>query len=222
MSRIRQVDVVRVVRVVSREVLSCVNQGKPARVVVAARTYDTPRADLWDALTNLERIPRWFLPITGDLRLGGRYQLEGNAGGEIVACDPPELLALTWEMHGDISWVTVKLTDAEGSQTQLRLEHIAHVPKETWEQFGPGAVGVGWDLALLGLEQHIAKDHAAIYPKDAIAWLGTEEGKSFVDMSSEAWCAASIASGTESSLAEAAAARTAAFYMNTEASESEG
>ena len=25
--------------------------------------------------------PRWFLPISGELRLGGRYQLTGNAGG---------------------------------------------------------------------------------------------------------------------------------------------
>ena len=31
-----------------------------------------------------ERIPRWFLPVSGDLRLGGRYQLEGNAGGEVL------------------------------------------------------------------------------------------------------------------------------------------
>src|SRR5882724_8555264 len=29
----------------------------------------------WDAMTNAERIPRWFLPISADLRLSGRYQL---------------------------------------------------------------------------------------------------------------------------------------------------
>lgn len=39
---------------------------------------------MWDACTDPERIPRWFLPISGDLRLNGRYQLEGNAGGAIT------------------------------------------------------------------------------------------------------------------------------------------
>jgi uncharacterized protein YndB with AHSA1/START domain len=43
-------------------------------------------------------IPRWFLPIAGDLRLGGRFQLEGNAGGEITECRPPRRLAVTWEL----------------------------------------------------------------------------------------------------------------------------
>ena len=31
-------------------------------------------------------------PISGDLRLGGRYQLQGNAGGEILVCEPPQHL----------------------------------------------------------------------------------------------------------------------------------
>jgi uncharacterized protein YndB with AHSA1/START domain len=52
-----------------------------ARVVTISRTYDTDVDDLWDAVTNPQRIPRWFLPITGDLQVGGRYQLEGNASG---------------------------------------------------------------------------------------------------------------------------------------------
>ena len=59
------------------------------KVVELRRSYDADVADVWDACTNPERIPRWFLPISGDLRLGGRFQLEGNAGGEIKECDPP-------------------------------------------------------------------------------------------------------------------------------------
>ena len=49
--------------------------------VVLRRTYPAAVADVWDALTSPERIARWFLPVTGDLHLGGKYQLEGNAGG---------------------------------------------------------------------------------------------------------------------------------------------
>ncbi|WP_308168107.1 hypothetical protein [Nonomuraea sp. NEAU-A123] len=44
---------------------------------------------MWDACTSAEHIPRWFLPIEGDLRAGGCYRLEGNAGGEVLACEPP-------------------------------------------------------------------------------------------------------------------------------------
>ena len=49
-----------------------------ARTLTISRVYDTGIEDLWDACTNPERIPRWFLPVSGDLELGGRYALEGN------------------------------------------------------------------------------------------------------------------------------------------------
>ena len=84
------------------------HDGQPARVVSGARTYATSAEDLWDAVTNAERIPRWFLPITGDLKLGGRYQLEGNAGGEITRCESPEALDVTWEYAENVSWVTLR------------------------------------------------------------------------------------------------------------------
>ena len=58
-------------------------------VQTLSQTYPAPIDDLWDAVTSAERIPRWFLPISGDLRLGGTFQFEGNAGGEIRRCDPP-------------------------------------------------------------------------------------------------------------------------------------
>ena len=77
---------------VQRSVDSAPVAGGEARVVRLSRTYDAPIADVWDALTNAERISRWFLPISGDLHVGGHYQLEGNAGGEILECDEPNRL----------------------------------------------------------------------------------------------------------------------------------
>ena len=70
-----------------RSVSSLERDEKPARAVTLTRSYETTLDDLWDAVTNGERIPRWFLPITGVLGTGGRYQLEGNAGGTITACE---------------------------------------------------------------------------------------------------------------------------------------
>jgi uncharacterized protein YndB with AHSA1/START domain len=185
--------------------------GRPARVVAARRTYDTTAEDLWDALTNGERIPRWFLPISGNLHLGGCFQLEGNAGGEITRCEPPRLLAVTWEFGGSTSWLTVDLADEPGGGTRLELEHVAHVGDELWDQFGPGAVGVGWDLALMGLGRHI-ETGATADRAEAAAWLASAEGKDFVRRSSEDWCRASIAAGTDAAAARAAAERTTAFY----------
>ena len=69
----------RVIGAEFREVADREWDGKPAKAVVAARVYDTDPDDLWDALTNAERLPRWVAPISGELKLGGRYQLQGTA-----------------------------------------------------------------------------------------------------------------------------------------------
>jgi uncharacterized protein YndB with AHSA1/START domain len=195
---------------VVRKVASRDHLGKPARVVVAGRHYDTDIDDLWDALTNGERIPRWFLPISGDLKLGGRYQFKGNAGGEITRCEPPRLLSVTWEYGTEVSWLNVTLTP-EAAGTALELEHIAHVSDERWDQFGPGAVGVGWDLGLMGLANHLASG-AAVDPAAAFAWQASAAGKAYMRECSEAWGKASIAAGTDEAAASAAARRTTAFY----------
>jgi uncharacterized protein YndB with AHSA1/START domain len=189
------------------------HDGKPARVVVAERVYDTGRTDLWDALTNPTRIPRWFLPVEGELKPGGRYQLKGNAGGTITRCEPPQALDLTWEFAGATSWVTVRLAD-QGKRTRLTLEHIVLKSDvdEHWNKYGPGAVGVGWDLAFLGLGKHLETGGAAVDPAAALAWMGSDEGKAYMRGSAKAWCDAHTAAGEDPEVARAMADRTQAFY----------
>ena len=204
-------NVLRYIGAVTREVQSRDHDGRPARAVVAACTYDTAVEDVWDAITNPERIPRWFLPLSGDLRLGGRYQLQGNASGQITACEPPRTLALTWEFGGQVTWVHVQLSALSDGGTRLQLEHITAVPDAHWDQFGPGAVGVGWDLALMGLGRHLSAG-ASVDPQEAAAWLASEEGKDFVRQSSAAWCQASLSTGVDEAAARVAASRTVAAY----------
>jgi uncharacterized protein YndB with AHSA1/START domain len=204
-------DVLRYIGAVTREIQTREYEGRPARVLLATCVYDTTIDDVWDAITNPERLPRWFLPISGELRLGGRYQLEGNAGGEITTCDPPRMLNVTWEFGGQVSWVQVGLTELADGGTSLRLEHIAHVPDDFWSQYGPGAVGVGWDLAMLGLGRHL-ETGATVDPKEAAEFHTTEGGKDFIIRSSDEWCRASIAAGTPEAAAREAAGRTTAFY----------
>lgn len=83
------VDVRTQIDSVTRGLHSTQIDGEPAGVQTLAQEYSGGLADVWDAVTDPERIPRWFLPVSGDLRLGGRYQLEGQAGGEVLACEPP-------------------------------------------------------------------------------------------------------------------------------------
>lgn len=204
-------EITSLIGAVDRSVAAGDRDGRPTRVVRASRGYDTTAEDLWNALTDPRRIVRWFLPVTGDLRLGGRYQFEGNAGGEVTRCDPPRLLGLTWEMRGDVSWIEVRLEAEPGGGTRLSLEHTAHVPDEMWEQFGPGAVGIGWDLALNGLRLHL-ESGAAVAPGAAAAWVASAEGQSFMKACGAGWRDAYVRSGAEPAAAAAAAERVAAFY----------
>jgi uncharacterized protein YndB with AHSA1/START domain len=197
----------------TRRVGSRTFRADEARTVVIGRTYDAPLEDVWDACTNPERIPRWFLPVSGELREGGRYQVEGNAGGVVERCDPPKSFTATWEFGGQVSWIELRLSEAVGGGTRLELEHIAHL-SDHWAQFGPGAVGVGWDLALLGLTRHLVSG-TAVDREAGLAFPASEEGRRFVEESSRGWCEAAIAAGADAAEATAAAERTFAFFTGT-------
>ncbi len=194
---------------VERSLSSLERDGQPARAVTLSRSYATTIEDLWDAVTNGERIPRWFLPVSGELELGGRYQLEGNAGGVITACERASHLALTWEFGEDLSWVEVRFSDNGSGRARLTLTHTAHL-SEHWGEYGPGAVGVGWELGLLGLALHLTQPNE---PKpDETAFATSREGKAFITGSSEGWGQTAVAVGTNPDVARAAARRTTMFY----------
>lgn len=72
------IDVTEQISAARREVGGRVLEAGQARVVTVSRSYPAELTDVWDACTNPERIPRWFLPVSGQLTEGGRYQLAGN------------------------------------------------------------------------------------------------------------------------------------------------
>jgi uncharacterized protein YndB with AHSA1/START domain len=119
--------------------------------VTVSRSYTAEANDVWDAVTNPERIPRWFYPISGDFQVGGTFQLEGNAGGDIRRCEQPTWLQVTF--GGPESVVDLRLSE-EAGRTTLELTHSVPV---AMAGSGAGAlfVGPGWDGALLGLGIHL-------------------------------------------------------------------
>jgi uncharacterized protein YndB with AHSA1/START domain len=157
--------------------------------VVMRRSYDAPIGDVWDAVTQPDRIKRWFMPISGELRAGGSFQLEGNAGGEILSCEPPSLLRVTF--GGPTSIVELRLTLQGDGETLLELEHT--VPIEM-AQSGAGAlyVGPGWDGALMGLGLFLRGDAVG----DPVAAANSTEAQEFSKQSVSAWAAVVKDSGT--------------------------
>ncbi|CCK25166.1 Aha1 domain-containing protein [Streptomyces davaonensis JCM 4913] len=188
-----------------------------ARTVLLRRSYDADVADVWNAVTTPERIARWFLPVSGEFKVGGRYQFEGQAGGEILQCDEPNLLRVSWLFGPDpgFSEVVVRLTAEGAERTVLELEHVAVVPEEFWGQFGPGATGVGWDMVLLGLGMHLAGGGFA-GPEKAQEWAMSDEGKAAHTRSGELWGAAYTASGADPRAVESTTKATIAFYTGAE------
>ena len=157
--------------------------------VLARRTYAADPEDTWSALTDPSRIARWFMPIAGDLRVGGSFQLEGNAGGSILECDRPRRFRVTF--GGEASIVEVRLSPDGDGVTTLELEHT--VPIEM-AQSGAGAlwVGPGWDGGLLALGLFLDGEVA----DDPVAAASSPEALAFSEESVRAWAAAVEASGT--------------------------
>src|ERR1700755_20030 len=83
------------------------------------------------------------LPLSGALGVGCSYQLEGQAGGTVLTCEPPKNFTATWEFGGKVSWIDVTVSGESPDRARLVLEHIMPVADdEIWREFGPGAVGM--------------------------------------------------------------------------------
>ena len=180
------------------------------RAMLLRRAYPAPVEEVWDACTSAERIGRWLTPVTGDLSVGGKYQLEGNAHGEILRCEPPTLLRVTWVFGDQPAEVELRLAPGASGDTVLELEHTTVADPAFWARFGPGAVGVGWDLALLGLGLELSgrvKDDAVVQQ-----WLRSAEGRGFVTAAGDVRGPPRLAGGAAPAEAAAAVQHTTTFY----------
>jgi hypothetical protein len=75
------IEVTQQIDAVQREVGTRVLDSGEVRTVTISQSYHAPIDDLWDACTNPDRIPRWFLPISGDDReLRSAQELSRHVG----------------------------------------------------------------------------------------------------------------------------------------------
>ena len=161
-----------------------------ARTAHMRRRYDAPIEDVWDACTDPERISRWFIKPTGDLRAGGTFKLEGNASGEILRCEPPRLLRVTWSYPDrPVDQLELRLSPGEDGETVLELEHasVAEVFITNDPETGTWGIGSGWEAPL----DYLAKYLRGELPDAPAAewWEPTPEDAELGNRRGHAWAA---------------------------------
>jgi uncharacterized protein YndB with AHSA1/START domain len=186
-----------------------------AYTVELRRRYDAEIGEVWDAITSPERLHRWLRPVTGDLRLGGTFALDSGEHGEILRCEPPRLLKVSWLFGPDAdAWpgtseVEVRLVPGPAGDTEFELIHAAVIGEPSFPTYGPGAGGVGWDLALLALARLLADGEIAGHEE----FEKSPEGREFSRRSAAAWGQAHLAAGGEPEHVAAAVEATTRFYV---------
>jgi uncharacterized protein YndB with AHSA1/START domain len=108
--------------------------------------FDTGIDDLWGALTNPDRLARWYGEVEGELSQGGeftvRIALAGERAGRVEACEPPQHLLL--EMRDpearpgqpERTVIEARLI-SEGAQTRLVWE-TRGLPVDLLPAYGAG------------------------------------------------------------------------------------
>lgn len=195
------IDIAAQISAIGRRVSQRSSTSGATVVVTVNRRYPAEIAAVWAALTDPDRVRAWFLPLTGDLVEGGTYQLEGNANGDIVICERPRRLMITF--GGPESVVYLRL-EQDARETLLEFDHT--VPVEmAGSSAGALYVGPGWDGALMSLSTYLAGEVSA----DPVAAASSPEAQAFCVQSVEAWTAIVTASGTTDAQAIAAARKLA-------------
>jgi uncharacterized protein YndB with AHSA1/START domain len=124
-------------------------------VVRMKSRYETDIDDLWSALTDPQRLARWYGRVEGDLRVGGEFtsfvhgsQWEGR--GRIDVCDPPRQLRVTTSEEGGPQEVITAELVADGGYTVLTID-VRGMPLDNLFAYGGG-----WQLHVEDLSAHLA------------------------------------------------------------------
>lgn len=178
--------------------------------VVLERTVMESVPTVWAALTEPDRLARWYGPVEGTVASGSTVRFpRSGAEATIEICDHHRFFNLAWDPQNDGGLVQVSLTKVQEG-TVLTLRHT--LPRnQHWDQYGPAAVGLGWDGMLLALSFYLQGDDR-LAPEDQQAFSAGEEGRAFTKRSAEAWKDAHVKAGADELKAEQAARQSYEAY----------
>ena len=108
--------------------------------------FDTGIDDLWGAITDPDRLARWYGEVEGELSQGGEFRVQITLGGprtgRVEACEPPQRLLLRMRDpdarpgQPEQTVIEAQLT-AEGAQTRLVWE-TRGMPVDLLSAYGAG------------------------------------------------------------------------------------
>jgi len=132
-----------------------------ARCAIFRRVYDAPIDDVWDACTDPQRLRRWYAPVEGDLRPGGRFTQGDFGPGLVTRCEAPRLLTVALGGSADApapDEIELRLTARDDGTTMLEFEHATTLDSHTIGDQVFDAVycmGGGYGPRLETLDQHL-------------------------------------------------------------------
>jgi len=127
-----------------------------AGVVRVEERYATDIDDLWSALTDPDRLARWYGRVDGELGLGGEFRMSVDASGwegtgRVEACEPPRRLMVTTKELSESFRKTVEATlTSEDDHTVLVIE-VRGMPLDKIAFFG-----AGWQIHTEDLAAYLA------------------------------------------------------------------
>ena len=118
--------------------------------------FDTDIDDVWSALTEPERLARWYGEIEGELRVGGAFRARLHASGwegtgRVEECEPPRRLLVVSKEPDEPNEDSTEVTlTGDGDQTVLVVEQRGLPLDLLW------AYGAGLQIHVEDLAAHIA------------------------------------------------------------------
>ncbi len=115
--------------------------------------FDTGIEDLWDAVTNPERLARWLATVEGDLRPGGdvtaAFTSSWQGPARVEVCDAPHRLLVTLEPGTSDETRLEALLVPDGAGTRLVVEERGFPLDQV------AAHGAGWQVHIEDLRAHL-------------------------------------------------------------------
>jgi uncharacterized protein YndB with AHSA1/START domain len=139
----------------------------PNTPIIIERTYETPIANVWSALTELKQMKQWYFDISAfEPKVGFEFRFTGQNEGriflhicKITEIVPGRKISYSWryENHPGSSIVTFELFP-EGEKTKLRLTHEGIETFPATGDFARSNFEMGWNHIIgISLKEFLEK-----------------------------------------------------------------